>query len=251
MTLNIGSSLTGGVRRVATRNGALLVLAYAVIGLVWQVAVYSLFATQLPRDGATGPPGTSGAAALPSIDVPLPVVVIVGVLSFLALQYLTIVAVRVFVGGHARSIPGEYYRRNVVGAIVNTIIGGIAYGILVAIGTVLLIVPGFIAYIAFCFTIFYVIIDDENFVAALRHSWRLTRGSWIRLFVVLAILFIVVGVVGAIVSVVAAAVVGAVVGPSAATVASGVLALPFSLLSIGVLAEAFVQLREGQPAAAS
>ncbi|WP_188877099.1 hypothetical protein [Halarchaeum nitratireducens] len=242
MSLNIGSSLTGGLRRVATRNGALIVLAYAAIGLVWQVALYSLLATQLPRDAATE------ATALPSIDAPLSVVALVAVLAFVALQYLTIVAVRVFVGGDSRSIPGEYYRRNAVGAFVNTVIGGLVYGILVAIGTVLLIVPGIIAYVAFCFTIFYVIVDDENFVAALRDSWRLTRGNWLRLFVVLFILFVVVGIVGAIVSVVAAAVVTAAAGASAGTVVSGVLVLPFSIITIGVLAEAFVQLREGDGA---
>jgi len=242
VSLNIGSSLTGGLRRVATRNGALILLAYAAIGLVWQVALYSLLATQLPRDA------TTGATTLPSVDAPFPVVALATVLAFVALQYLTIVAVRVFVSGNSRSIPGEYYRRNAVGAFVNAIIGGLVYGILVAIGTVLLIVPGIIAYVAFCFTIFYVIVDDENFVAALRDSWRLTRGNWLRLFVVLFILFIAVGVGGGIVSVVAAVVVGAVAGPSAATVASGVLALPFSILTLGVLSEAFVQLREGDGA---
>ncbi|GGM60283.1 hypothetical protein J2752_001766 [Halarchaeum rubridurum] len=242
MTLNIGSSLTGGLGRVATRNGALLVAAYAVVGLVWQVALYSLLATQLPRDAATG------AAALPSVDAPLSVLALVTVLAFVALQYLTIVAVRVFVAGEARSIPGEYYRRNALGAFVNAVVGGLVYGVIVAIGTVLLVVPGIIAYVAFCFTIFHVIVDDENFVAALRDSWRLTRGNWLRLFVVLFILFVVVGVVGGVVSVVASVVIGAVAGPSAATVASGVFALPFSLLTLGVLAEAFVQLREGDAA---
>lgn len=241
MSLNIGSSLTGGVRRVASRNGVLLALAYVVVGLVWQVTFYSAigaWATQanVPMEGM----------ALPSVAAPIAVLAGVALVSLLALQYLTIVAIRTFVGGHARSIPSEYYRRNVAVVLINSVLGGIVYGFLVFIGSLLFLVPGVIAYVAFTFVLIYVAVEDENFVAALRDSWTLTRGNWLRLFVLLVIAFVAISVVGGVLSVVARLYVAAVAGQAVGIVVSGLITLPFSLFTLGILAEAFTQLRDGQ-----
>lgn len=241
MSLNIGSSLTGGFRRVANRNGLLLILAYMVLGVVWQIAFYSAFVTFLEQSGT--PPAD---VALPSIEAPLAIAAGGAIVSLLMLQYLTIVAIRTFVGGHSRSIPSEYYTRNIVFVLVNTIIGGIVFSLLVFIGSVFLFVPGIIAYVAFIFMMIYLAVEDENFIAALRDSWNLTRGHWLRLFVLLFVLFVGISIVSGVISVLTSLVIGAVAGQALGTLTSGVIALPFSLLTLGILAEAFNQLRDGQ-----
>jgi hypothetical protein len=241
VSLQIGSSITGGLRRVANRNGLLLVLAYLVIGTVWQVLFYSAIATWLQRTG-----GPMGEVSLPAVDLPLSVSAGGAVLSLLVLQYLTVVAIRTFVGGHSRSIPSEYYTRNIVFVLVNSIVGGLVFGVLVSIGTVLLVVPGIVAYVAFIFMLLYVAVDDENFVAALRDSWNLTRGNWLRLFALLVILFVGIGIVSGVLSALVSMAAGAVGGPALGTLLSGVVTLPFSLFSLGVLAEAFDALRGGR-----
>lgn len=243
MSLNIGSSLTGGVRRVANYNGLLLILAYVVIGVVWQIAFYSAFATLLQRSDVP-----MSEVALPAIEAPFSVAAGGAVLSLLLLQYLTIVAIRTFVGGHSRTIPSEYYTRNIVFVVVNSVLGAIAFGLLVVVGSVLFLVPGIIAYVAFIFTMVYLAVEDENFVAALRDSWNLSRGHWLRLFVLLCIIFVGIGVVSGVLSVLTSLFVGALGGQELGTLASGVVALPFSLLTLGILAEAFNQLRGGQGA---
>jgi hypothetical protein len=240
VTLNIGSSIAGGLRRIVNRNGLLLILAYVVLGTVWQVAFYSAIVESLGQSAAPV------AATLPSIDLPLTVSVVSALVSLLLLQYLTIVAIRTFVDGHSSAIPSEYYTRNLVFVLVNSILGAIAFGVLVLVGSILLVIPGIVAYVAFIFSMFYVAAEDENFVAALRDSWSLTRGNWIRLFVLLLIVVVGISVVSGTLSALSRFAVGAVGGPALGILVSGVLALPFSILSLAILADAFTQLRAGE-----
>ncbi|WP_353633265.1 hypothetical protein ABSL23_00645 (plasmid) [Halobacterium sp. NMX12-1] len=244
MSLNIGSSLTDGVLRVANRNGLKLILGYAVLSLVWQLTFYSVFVASADTTGIS--PQELG---LPTIDAPFALLAVGAVVSLLALQYLSIVALRTFVGGHAETIPREYFTRNVGYVLVNSVLGSLAYGVLVTVGSLLLVVPGIIAYVAFLFTLVYVAVEDENFVAALTDSWTLTRGHWLRLFVLMAVFSIAVGAVAGVVSVVANVAVSAAADPSLGTLVSGLIALPLSLLGLGVIAEAYTQLRAAQPSA--
>lgn len=238
MSLNISSSLTGGLRRVANRNGVMLALAYVVVGLVWQVTFYSAFVAWVEQSNVS-----MEDVPLPSVDAPLVILAGGAILSLVILQYLTVLAIRTFVGGHAHSIPSEYYRRNIVAVLINAILGGIVYGFLVFIGSIFLIVPGIIAYVAFAFVLIYIAVEDENFIIALGDSWALTRGNWLRLFVLLVIAFITIDIVGGVLSVIVQLYINAIVGQAAGTVISGLIILPFALFNIGILAEAFTQLR--------
>jgi len=238
MALRIGSSLTGGVSRVANRNGAALISAYVVLGLVWQVAFYSAFATWLQE---ANPEMTD--IPLPTVDVPIAVSATVAIFALLLLQVAAIVSIRTFVGGYTDEIPSEYYTRNIVLVLANALVGGLAYGLIVFLGTVLFIIPGLIAYVAFLFMLVYIAVEDENFVAALRDSWHLTRGHWTPLFGLLLIILVGLSLIPGILSAVLSFIVGAYAGRAMSTLVSGVITLPFSLLVLGILAEAFVQLR--------
>lgn len=244
MKLNIGSALTGGLRRVGNRNGLLLALVYVVLGVVWQVAFYSAFVTVLQQSDVP-----TEDVVLPSVEMPFAVSAGGAVLSLLLLQYVTIVATRTFVGGHSRSIPSEYYTRSVAFVLVNSVLGALAFGLLVGVGSLFLLVPGVVAYVAFVFAPVFVAVDDENFIAALRDSWALTRGHWLRLFGLLLVIFVGFGLGASILSVLTSLVVGATWGEALGVLVSGVIVLPFSLLVLGILADAFTQLRDGQPSA--
>jgi len=241
MSLKIGSSIIGGIRRAANRNGLKLIVGYAVLGLIWQLTFYSAFVTWVE----TTEMSTEGLE-LPTIEAPLALLSVGAVISLLALQYLTIVALRTFVDGHTKTIPREYYTRNIIYVLVNSILGSIAFGLLVTIGTVLLIIPGIIAYIAFLFMIVYITVEDENFIAALRDSWALTRGHWLRIFGLLVILGVGVGIFSGILSAVTNLVMTAAANQSLGTILSGVVALPFSLFTLGIIAEAYIQLRSAK-----
>lgn len=216
-------------------------LAYMTLGLLWQITFYSAFVTWLQQSA----PSIS-EVALPTIETPLFVSGGAALLSLLSLQYLTIIAIRTFVGGHSRSIPTDYFTRNIVFVLVNSIVGGIVFGLLVFVGSLLLVVPGIIAYVAFIFMMMYLAVEDENFITALRGSWNLTRGRWLRLFALLFILVVGISITSGILSALTTFIAAAAGRQALGTLASGVITLPFSLLTLGILAEAFNQLRNAQ-----
>lgn len=243
MSLSITSAVTGGLRRVANRNGLVLAVALVGVGAVWQVLFYSAVATAVAPSGAA-----AQAGSLPAVEVPLAVSVGGAVAGIVGLQYVTVVAMRTFVGGRSRTIPSEYYRRNVPFVVGNAVVGAFIYGLVVFVGSLLLVVPGIVAYVAFSFTLLYIATEDQNVITALRSSWNTTRGHWLRLFVLLAIVFGI-SLTQGVASVLARAVFTAVSGPALGQLASGVVVLPFTLVLVAILADAFVQLRDPRPSA--
>ncbi|PSQ56787.1 hypothetical protein BRD22_04610 [Halobacteriales archaeon SW_8_68_21] len=234
MSLQIGATISNGLRRVANRNGLLLVLASVVLGTAWQVAFNSAVAAALPSEIA-------GELA-PAVNGPLPVLVALAVATFLLLPVLSIAAVRTFVAGETDRIPREFFTRRMVWVVANLVVGGLAFSVLLMIGTLLLVIPGIVVYVSLLFMTVFVAVEDENFVAAMRDSWQLTRGSWLRLFGLLLVVIVPFTVAATALSTGLAVAFGSTSAvPTLVTVA---LSMPFSVVILGVLAEAFVRLRD-------
>lgn len=239
MSLRIGATITNGLGRVANRNGVVLILASVLAGVGWQIAVNSVFGRFLPSE-------MSGSLG-PAVDAPLAVLVVAGIATFLLLSYVSVVAMRTFVAGASRSIPREFLTRRIPWVIANVLVGGIAYGFLTFVGTLLLVVPGVIVYVALLFTALIVAVDDADFVTAMQRSWGLTRGNWLHLFLLLLVVILPVTVVLTVLSVgVSVAFEGS---TAASQLLSAAISMPVSVLLLGVLAEAFVRLREEAEAA--
>jgi len=234
MSLQIGSTITHGLRRVANRNGLLLVVASVVLGAAWQVAFNSVMAASLPAEAA-------GQLA-PVVDAPFPVLAAFAVVSFLVLPVVSVVAIRTFVAGETGSIPREFVTRRIGWVVVNLMVGGAVFGVLVTVGTVLFLIPGIIVYVALLFMAVFVAVEDENFVAAMADSWRLTRGNWIRLFVLLAIVIVPFTVAVTALSIGLTIAVGP--ASAAAALVTVAISMAFSIVILGVIAEAFERLRE-------
>lgn len=233
MALKIGSALSGGLRRIANRNGLAFLVAFSLLALAFQVMVTSLAVNRLQGTGYTDLTVTA-----PTVDAPTSALAAGAVLCVLALTYLNVVAIRTFVARATRSIPPSYLTRKIGWVLLNLVVGGIAVGVLVTIGTVFLLIPGVIAYVAFLFTTFFVAVEDENFVAALRDSWELTRGNWLRLFFLVAVVFVGLGIISTGVSVMATE-----IPQPTGTVVSTVVSLVTTVVTLGILADAFDQLR--------
>jgi len=234
MSLQIGATVANGLRRVANRNGLLLVLASIVLGAAWQVAFNSAAAAALP-------PEIAGELA-PAFDAPFPVLVALAVATFLLLPVLSIAAVRTFVAGKTDRIPREFFTRRMGWVVANLAVGGVAFSVLLMVGTILLVIPGIVVYVSLLFMTVFVAVEDENFVAAMRDSWRLTRGNWLRLF---GLLLVVVVPFTVVISALSAGLAIA-FGPASAvpTLAVVALSMPFSIVILGVLAEAFLRLHD-------
>lgn len=238
MSLSIRAAVRSGVGRLASRNGAVLTAGYVLVFLVYQVSLNGLLAAVLGR--------YLGAEASPEVGLTYPaptgVYALVVLLALVALSTLTVVAVRTFVAGRTDDIPGAYYRR-LPWATLNLVVGGLAFGLVVLVGSVLLVVPGIVAYVGLSFMTMYVAVEDESFPTAMLRSWRLVRPEFLSMVGLMLVVAVGIGVGGAVVGLVVGAGAGALGGEAAVGVATSVLNAPLALLPLAILSAAFDQLR--------
>ena len=243
MSLQIGPALRTGGRQLFSRTGAILLAGYLVLLAGFLTVSNTLIAALYRQIGLT-----EVATALPlTLGIPLPVAAAAYLAGVLVAAYHSLVSVRTFVAEARNSFPAGAFTRNVPLAMVNMLVGGIVYGLLVAVGSVALVVPGVIAYVAFVFMLPYVAVEDRNFVDALRSSYRLSKGHWLLLFALVVIVVSVAALLGGVVGLLSTLLLPPTVGQ---LVIVGVQA-PASLYTLAVVAAAFNQLKasERDPAA--
>lgn len=200
MTLDIGTAVEEGVQRTLARNGLMLVAAFLLINLA--SAVLGFGSEQAATGGAAMFSGNPAALLLVGITVSLLSVVV------------SIASLRVFVTDETEVVPDEAFKRNIGPALLHTIIGGILFGIAVAIGLILLIIPGVYLLLALFFWTVFVAVEDESFYEAMQSAWDLSKGhKWqlLGLLLVIAIINILLSVVGAVASFAGPRMVGVVV----------------------------------------
>ncbi|MFB6296610.1 MAG: hypothetical protein ABEH66_07225 [Halobacteriales archaeon] len=206
MALDIGNALRDGVGRLQGRSGLLLAAIFAGFGVVNAVVQQSLSRTQFEQLAASGaldrllegsPVSATEIEAAVVGSTPLAALDSLSVLSLLGLalilavvaETLRIVAVRTFAGHDPGSIPEGAFR-NLGWAVLNGIVGGIVVGILVAVGLVLLVVPGVFLAVSLFFVRQEIAIEDRNAVEAISESWSLTAGDRIEVFGLLVFLLV-------------------------------------------------------------
>jgi hypothetical protein len=249
MSVDIGAVIEEGGRRTIARNGLYFV------AIVWVLSVLSgLFTNTVTRqimENVPGPgPGQAGgpfgpSAVGPSLGISPSVAGLLSLVIGLLSLVVTAAAIRTFVTQETETIPGEFFTRNLLWMVLNLIVGGILFAIVVGIGLVLLVVPGLFLLVSLFFWNTYVIVEDENFVEGFSASWALTSGDRIALFllgVVVAVVVIVIGVVFGVVSAVLPGIVGLVVSQLGSAFAG--------VFTAAATARAFVQLRAEEPTAA-
>jgi len=240
MSLNITAALKRGGSLLASRTGLALVVAYVVASLAYVPTSNGLFVTFLERRGLP-----MDGTAMVTYDAPFAVYAVVFLLLLVVMTYVSILAVRVFAAGATDSIPSEFYTRRILWVFLNYLVGGFAFGVIILLGTVMLVIPGIFAYVSFIFMVFFVAVEDDNFVAALRESWRLTRGERLRVFALLAVLFVAFAVVGVALSIGFTVLqLSGFISPGVVSLISTAVYMPLSLYLLAVFAAAFSQLRD-------
>lgn len=210
MSVDIGGAMERGFDRVTTREGATFVALLAVVGvlvgLVWESIIGTLAADVeayfpfLPPEAAAEL-RNAWANYEVLLDVGLSVQALLGVILGLWLVRLLvrIGAVRWFVGDASEPLAAGLFTRRLAWTVVNLIAGAILYAAAVAVGLVLLVVPGIFLAVTLFFYNYEVIVEGENFVDALANSYALTAGDRLELFLlglVFALLGVVIGLVG-------------------------------------------------------
>lgn len=193
MTVNIGQAVREGIDRTIAPSGIRLIAAFFVVSTL--SGLLSIAGRPMDAMGPISPMPPS-----PSFRIPLALAGAGSLLLGIVSVVLTIVALRTFVTEETDQIPREHYSTNLLWPTINFIIGFIIFGILVGIGLVLLVIPGLFLLVSLFFWMLYVAVEDENFIDAFQHSWALTKGNRLELFLL--------GLVVAIISLVISAIFG-------------------------------------------
>ena len=245
MALDIGDAVRTGVNRTIARNGLLFVAVFFVLGAVNVLTTASMMRGFIPQQGfggmgPTGPMGQMGPAAGPSLGLSPAVAGLVGLIVGIASVFVTIAAIRTFVSDETEAIPEEHFTHNALWAFLNVVVGGIVFGIIVAIGLILLIIPGLFLLVSLFFWNVFVVVEDRNFIDGFRESWSLTDGHRLRLFLLGVVVVVVTVVVGAIFGI--PAVIGGYVGMIVTQVGSALT----TVFSVATVAAAYNQLTAGE-----
>lgn len=188
MSLDVSRAIREGLGRTATRNGVLLVVAFALIGLLNAVAFESAaarmveLAAEMDPEAATEIPEGSTPLALP---LPGAVILFLILVWLLAWAATSVVTVRIMATDRVDSIPEDLVVERLAAASANEIAARIVVFVLIGFGLVAFVLPGIFLAICFYFTRPYIAIDDRNVVDGMVESWRLSKGDRFDLFVLL------------------------------------------------------------------
>lgn len=235
MSLDIGSAVSRCVARLTTPAGGAVLAAFVVVNLLTEVLYNSLAVALSP---ATTTP------AMQTLSLPLPDLVAVGLaLATIPLSAgVSVVAARVLVRERSElsSLPPGVFRRRIGMATITAILANIVTVIAVAIGLVLLIIPGIFIALSLLFTTVLVAVEDAGVFGALRESWGLASGHRLRLFGLMLVVMLVALAVGLLTVPVSIA------APVAGRVVSQLASAIVASFSIGVIADAYGQLRAAE-----
>lgn len=247
MSLDVTDALREGADRTASRAGATLVAAASLVGLASAVAAHTLRDAFLAGFGApVVPAGPLGLAAfgrgLAPLAVPLPesLAAVVWVVALVVGESVRVVALRTFAGDEAGEIPDAAARDRLGAATLHSLLADLAARLAVAVGLVLLVVPGLVLAAGLAFVRAGVAVDDRGPVAALVGSWRLTAGE--RLATIGLVAAVVAAGVGlALLAAGARLAVGA-VSPALGALVAVVIGAVGTVFGLAAVARAYVQL---------
>ena len=200
MSVDIGRAVEDGGRRTLARNGLAFTAVFWMLGIFNGLlgnAVARNAMNQLPG-GMVPDGGFAGPMMGPALGIPPAIAGLLSILVGLATTVLGAAAIRTFVTDERETIPGEHFTRNLVWMVINLVVGGIVFALIVGIGFVLLVIPGIFLLVSLFFWNVYVIVEDQNFIDGFQNSWALTRGNRLMLFLLGVIVIVIAAIVGAI-----------------------------------------------------
>lgn len=235
MAVNIVHVVQEAVNRTIKRNGLML------MGIIFVLSILSgLVGVGIAQYTINQQVPASGAQSVAPIAIPPLIGGILLLFVVLANLVVSIAAIRVFVSDETERLPREYFTRNMGWAILNLIVGGIVFGIVVSLGFLLLIIPGFFLLVSLFFWTAFVAVEDQNFIEAFSNSWSLTKGHRLKLFLLGVVVFLITIAVSIVFSV--GNVAGNLVGLLVTQIGTAVV----TVFSTAALAVAYNQLRASQ-----
>ena len=187
MPIDIAGILRRGYERTVARNGLQLALVLFVLSVLDAMFSTGAERAMVPPGGLDAPgmaPVSDVVTGAPPISLGLSPLVagVVSLLLGIVSLVVTIGALRTFVSPETETLPRVHFTEGLLWPALNLVVGGIVFAIALAIGFVLLVVPGLFLLVSLFFWEVFVAVDGENFVEGFRRSWSLTGGHRLRLF---------------------------------------------------------------------
>ena len=241
MSLDIGSALRNGAERTFKRNGLIIAGLLFVAGVASTV-MGNTFTQAMINEGII--PAEYAAESLPmALGLSTTVSgVLLGITSLLSV-IVTITALRTFVTDETENIPREYATQNLPLALLNLVVGGIVFALLIGLGLAAFVIPGLFLLVSLYFWNVFVIVEDQNFIEAFKSSWEVTKGNRLELFglgVIVVIAAVVVGFASGLLT----RLLEIVIGGAASSILDQAPAAIVSTFSVATLAQAYNQLTE-------
>ncbi|MFB6178990.1 MAG: hypothetical protein ABEI77_04620 [Halorientalis sp.] len=252
MSLQIDDALRDGAQRTIARSGLLLIAVFVVFGFANTVLSQSLsnvifdnLHRLFEQSVQQGPNPIDQSARSPTpfaIDLSLPALGVLSLLSILIAEAIHIVAIRVFASEYTDTVPAELASRRLGLATINGIVGGIVAGVFTLVGLVFLVVPGIYIALSLLFVRQEIAVADENFIDALAGSWGLTEGNRWELLGLALIVLVINAIAGS------PAIALGFVDETLGTILSTILGALTSVFAIAVITRAYEQLRQERDA---
>lgn len=214
MSIDVQSSAQEAFERLATPAAAVLVLLYAVVGIVQAIATQDLMVAMYdwmldwiaesdPEAAAEMEQEFATVSEEMALSLGLGVGPAIGLFLVGLLASILLLGLAVYAAGHEVDEPGGILPDNVGWVLLQLLVGSIVYGVLVGIGTVMLLLPGLI--VAFLLMLWpaAVVLDGEWFGAAFGSSISVVTdgfvsalGIFVLIIVAYAVQFVFASVLG-------------------------------------------------------
>lgn len=189
MTLDILENIRAGLRRTYTDNGVIFTAMFFVLGVL-NTGVALAFT------GLNFGPGMSFGTVLQLIGLS-----VFSTALAIASIVTAIAAIRVFTTDETKKVPSSAYRENLLTPFLNLFVGGIVAAIILAAGFALFVIPGIFLAVSLVYWQFFVIMEGQNFVEAMKSSWNMTKGRRLRVFGLVVAASVVAAVISALMSI--------------------------------------------------
>lgn len=201
MSLELDAALREGFDRTVSRNGLLLIAAFAVFGFLNLVVGQSLADAlqptvqsqlqELPAPVAEQTTTSLDVARPLAVGISLPVAVALSVLAAVVAEALRIVAIRVFASDVRDRLPVAAATRRLGVVTLFGVIAGILASIAIGVSAIFFLIPGLFVGLSLYFVRQEIALEDASIVDALQDSWMLASGNRWELLGLAVILFVI------------------------------------------------------------
>jgi len=182
MSLEASEALHRTKENLLSKNAATMFVLYIISTFLFIVAVQSRVAateTQGPLADKLPAPFVEPSAV--AVGVPRLAAVAMSFAGLFIGCYFGVIITRLFVHGY-EDIPREVYAENVLLPTIYFFLGLMVFAPLFFFGLALAILPGAFIAISLAFFTVYTSVHNDDFVDAFMHSWALSKGHRLPLF---------------------------------------------------------------------